>query len=63
VRGCPLPFFAKGFFQILRVNFSTQTTVMRNDSADDLERLDAANLHCGMHYLLLSIPHTNLKTL
>jgi hypothetical protein len=36
---------------------------MRNDSADDLERLDAANLHCGMHYLLLSIPHTNLKTL
>jgi hypothetical protein len=30
---------------------------MRNDSADDLEpleRFDAANLHCEMHYFLLS---------
>jgi hypothetical protein len=26
---------------------------MRNDSADDLERFDAANLHCEIHYLLL----------
>jgi hypothetical protein len=34
--------------------------VMRNDSANDLELLDAANLHCEIHYLLLSIPHTNL---
>jgi hypothetical protein len=33
---------------------------MRNDSADDLERLDTANLHCEMHYLLLSILHTTL---
>jgi hypothetical protein len=36
--------------------------VMRNDSADDLERLDAANLHREMHYLLFLIPHTNLTT-
>jgi hypothetical protein len=36
------------FLQILCVNFSMQTkmTVMRNDSADDLARLDVANLHC-----------------
>jgi hypothetical protein len=46
------PFSAKASFQILWVNFSLQT-VMRNDSADNLERLEAANLHCEMHYLLL----------
>jgi hypothetical protein len=42
-------------FQILCVNFSTQTqmTVMRNDSADDLARLDVANLYCEMHIQLL----------
>jgi hypothetical protein len=62
LRDCPPPFFTKAIFQILCVNFSMQT-VMRNDSADDLERLDAANLHCEMHYLLFSIPHTNLTTL
>jgi hypothetical protein len=61
-QGCPLAFFAKASFQILCVNFSTQT-VMRNDSTDDLERLDAANVHCEMHYFLRSIPHTNLTTL
>jgi hypothetical protein len=33
---------------------------MRNDSANALELLDAANLHCEIHYLLLSILHTNL---
>jgi hypothetical protein len=63
VGGCPLFFLAKTFFQIFCVNFSTQTTVMRNDSADDLKRLDAANLHSEMHCLLLSIAHTNLTTL
>jgi hypothetical protein len=52
VKGCPLPFIAKESFQILCVvHFSTQT-VMRNDSSDDLERLDAANLHCEMHCLV-----------
>jgi hypothetical protein len=55
------PFSAKASFQILCV-FSLET-VMRNDSADNLERLEAANLHCEMHYLLLSIPHTNMTTL
>jgi hypothetical protein len=54
------PFFhslwtTKAPFQILCVNFSTQTqmTVMRNDSADDLARLDVANLYCEMHFQLL----------
>jgi hypothetical protein len=60
--GCPLLFFAKASLKILCVNFSLQT-VMRNDSADDLERLDAANLHWEMHCLLLLIPHTNMTTL
>jgi hypothetical protein len=45
----------------LCVNFLTQTGYAQcNDSVDDLERLDAANLHREMHYLLLSIPHSNL---
>jgi hypothetical protein len=35
-------------------------TVMRNDSADDLARLDVANLYCAN---ALSIAHTNLTTL
>jgi hypothetical protein len=46
VRGYPLPLFTMASFQIMCVNFSTQT-VMRNDSADDLERLDADNLRRG----------------
>jgi hypothetical protein len=43
------------FLQILCVNFSTQTqmTVMRNDSADALARLDVTNLYCEMHFQLL----------
>jgi hypothetical protein len=28
-------------------------TVMRNDSADDLARLDVANLYCEMHFQML----------
>jgi hypothetical protein len=28
-------------------------TVMRNDSADYLARLDVANLYCEMHFQLL----------
>jgi hypothetical protein len=42
----------KAPFQILCVHFSTQTqmTVMRNDSAHDLARLDVANLYCEMHF-------------
>jgi hypothetical protein len=54
------PFFqslctTKAPFQILCVNFSTQTqmTVMRNDSADDLARLNVANLYCANHFRLL----------
>jgi hypothetical protein len=67
IQGCHLstlrstesrPFFhslctTKAPFQILCVNFSTQMTVMRNDSADDLARLDVANLYCEMHFQLL----------
>jgi hypothetical protein len=40
----------KAPFQILCVNFST---VMRNDRADDLARLDVANLYCEIHFQLL----------
>jgi hypothetical protein len=40
-------------FKFLCVNFSTQMTVMRNDSADDLARLDVANLYCEMHFQFL----------
>jgi hypothetical protein len=28
-------------------------TIMRNDSVDDLARLDVANLYCEMHFQLL----------
>jgi hypothetical protein len=45
----------KAPFQIFCVNFSTQTqmTVTRNDSVDDLARLDVANLYCEKHFQLL----------
>jgi hypothetical protein len=43
----------KAPFQILCVNFSTQMTIMRNDSVDDLARLDVANLYCEKHFQLL----------
>jgi hypothetical protein len=61
VRDCPLPFFAKATFQILCSNFSTQMTAPMILNLNG--SIDTANLHCEMHYLPLSIPHTNLTTL